>query len=1036
MTFRDRYFYDPSWNLQPGFRALFVPLRIFITVFLLLGVSGTLRAALPQEELEIVRGGVSPYAVVVSSEATEPEKYAAAELVEFVQRVTGARLPVVEEKDWSKDQPAIFVGWTRYATEKGIEGAQFGEEEWAIRTDGGHLVITGGRPRGTLYGVYEFLEKYLGCHWLDARTEIIPSKPDLVLGAIDERRKPRFWLRQIWSPTGTPDDKWKFKIRNKVYRMGGRTDFFPEGAFYDLEGSPGGNHTMSYYVNAKDWFATHPEYFSLNAKGERVPAYDGAGPGQLCLTNPDVKRLTLEKLRQFIKQDRKKAAEAGLPPPKIYTIDQNDRYDAHCQCEACQEIAKREESESGPLIAFINDIAEGIEKEYPDVIIETYAYNKTAPAPKTVKPRKNVLVKWCDVYSISDLVFPLTDPRNAKKYKELMGWARLGTRLGIFDYWENLTYYPYFPTPFSIIQTIGPDLRLFADAGAETYFSEAADYTPNLGENFVPLKFWLAYKLLDDPYQPEEDLIKTFMSGYYGDAAELMGEYRSYLEGRIGKEAGYQVTRDEPHNLAYLDLEFFVTADKLLAEAERRVEGVQPQAANVQRERFVVDSALLHLWPWLERKLPDGGKMPFDHEAVVKRYSAAWDAYLKNWYHQFYTHNLYTFKSKGDAANAKRLKENIVGLFADPQLPEPFRDLPSRDVADFNWLTFSPITPRMLMVDDDDAAGGMAAMATKAGAIEAAEEGGDKGGDGTEAYGKPVVFGVRGGPSVTLKPEDIPQDGKFHLFRIGKVNVRKNTQVWALEGKLLGVNVGRLVVPRGSDPGVNEWEAYISLKFEGPAYVKGSTKPNRVLMDRVLMVKRHEHAPSEAAKELPALPRIVLPRAGKPWQGNLSEVPWSEGVKMGAWRTLRGAETGRVIHSRLLQDGEYLYVRLEEEGKTGDLVSDSGVYAGDDWEFLVAPTLGERPYRQLAVNPEGKILEKAYGESDWESGAKVVSEMEPDRWRVSLALPLKGLTPGGVKPGQSLFVNMMRGGNEPLVWIPTGDDDFHALDFLGEIVFQ
>ncbi len=1021
-----------------------VPLRRLLGLLAIFCVSLTgLRAAesgsrSPAEgAVTLASGGTARHAIVVPDSEFEPERYAAGELAEFLQRVTGAAFPIVRESELAPGQPAIYVGGTRYAAGQGIDEAKLGEEEWVIRTVKDNVVIAGGRPRGTLYGAFEFLEKHAGCLWLDARTEVIPSKPELVLGPINEQRKPRFWVRQVYSPTGTPDDKWRFKIRNKVYRMGGRSDFFPKGAFYEIEGSPGGNHTMSFYVNAKDWFATHPEYFSLNAKGERVPACDGAGPGQLCLTNPDVKRLTLEQLRKFVAADREKAAKAGTLPPKIYTIDQNDRYDAHCQCAGCQEIAKREGSESGPLIEFINAIAEGIEKEYPDIVIETYAYNKTSPAPKTVKPRRNVLVKWCDVYSVSDLVRPLTDPLNAKKHNELLGWSKLGARMGIFDYWENLTYYPYFPTPFSIIPTIGPDLRFFADAGAETYFSESADFVPNLGEHFVPLKFWLAYKLLDDPFQPEDGLIRKFMSGYYGDAAEPMMEYRTYLEGRIAKEAGFQVTRDEPHNLAYLDLDFFVTAEKLLAEAERRVEGVQPQQDNVQRERFVVDSALLHLWPWLERKLPAGEKMPFDHAELVQRYSAAWDMYVRNWYHTFYTHNLYTFESKGDAANARRLKERVVGLFKDPGLPEPFRDLPSRDVADFHWLTFSPITPRMLMVDDDDAAGGMAAMPTKAGAIEAAEEGGDKGGDGTEAYGKPVVFGVRGGPTVTLKPGEVPQDGKFHLFRIGRVNVRKNTMVWALEGKLLGVNVGRLAVPRSGDPKANEWEAYISLKFEGPAYVKGSTKPNRVLMDRVLMVKPPEDpAAGSESKAEAVLPRIVLPRASLSFQGNPAAVPWAEAVRTDAWRTLRGQPTGRKVDARMIQDGEFLYVRLEEKGATDKLVSDSGIYAGDDWELLVAAAPGERPYRQFAVNPQGKADERVYGGGDADAGAAVFSEVKPDAWTATFVLPLKTLARGGVKPGQSVYANMMRGGAEPLVWSPAMDDDFHSLDHLGEIVIQ
>ena len=44
-------------------------------------------------------------------------------------------------------------------------------------------------------------------------------------------------------------------------------------------------------------------------------------------------------------------------------------------------------------------------------------------------------------------------------------------------------------------------------------------------------------------------------------------------------------------------------------------------------------------------------------------------------------------------------------------------------------------------------------------------------------------------------------------------------------------------MPDAADPEANVWEAYISLKVTGPAYMKGSTAPNGVWMDRALLVK-------------------------------------------------------------------------------------------------------------------------------------------------------------------------------------------------------
>lgn len=785
-----------------------------------------------------------PYVIVQADAATEPEKFAVQELAHFLGRVTGASLPVAAESSLQGNASSIYVGWTKYASRNGIDAAKLGQEQWLIRSVDKNLILTGGRPRGTMYAVYEFLEQQVGCHWLDQNTEVIPSKPTLTLGNLDIQGKPWFWSREVFSPWNGPDEKYKFMIRNKMYKPDNSrfaiNHASPTGAFYQVYGGPGFVHTFHYYVNASDWFETHPEYFPLNAQGKRVPTYNEQGPGQLCLTHPDVRRLTLEKLRKFIAEDRAKAPHKGYPP-RIYAINQNDGGSCWCQCPNCRALVAREGSESGPLIDFINAIAEDIEKDYPDILIQTLAYNKTSKPPKTLKPRRNVIIGWTDLYGLSDLVRPLSHPSNSGQYKEIVEWGKIAPRLGIADdYWIIFGYCKNFPTPYCMIQCIGPDLKLFADMHAETFFAES--YVSNeAGENFTALKFWLAYKLLVDPYQPAERLIKIFMDGYYGAASPMMNRYLAYLQERIDKEAEFIMLRAAPQNLKYLDMNFFVTAEKLFDEAQSRVKPGSLEAQHVERERFIVDGALLFLWPWLDRKLAQDAVMPFDHETVVRRYETSWRRHVKLYHSQFYS-------------KEGRI-DKLAALFRDPKLPEPFRSMPRRDVADFNWLTFSPWYPaHQLFVDDKDAAGEMAATLATPTAVQAAAAAAAAKEGKAEKHDTAVSFGVARGPTVTLKPEEIPQDGKYHLYKIGRINVKpvrseldKGTYVWALEGRKLGVTVGWLCATNASDRAVNDWDAYISLKFKGPAYVKGSVETNGVWMDRVLLVKPQKGEKSHAA---------------------------------------------------------------------------------------------------------------------------------------------------------------------------------------------
>jgi hypothetical protein len=147
---------------------------------------------------------------------------------------------------------------------------------------------------------------------------------------------------------------------------------------------------------------------------------------------------------------------------------------------------------------------------------------------------------------------------------------------------------------------------------------------------------------------------------------------------------------------------------------------------------------------------------------------------------------------------------------------------------------------------------------------------------------------------------------------------------------------------------------------------------------------------------------------------------------------------GRKIEARFAHDGEWLYIRLMEEGLPKPLISGSDIFSGDDWELLFAAKRGEGPYRQIGISPGGAHMELAYGENSrtWESGVKVISEAGSEAWKVKLGFPLDRLLAGAVKPGQIIFANILRGGKEPLAWSPTYDGSFHALAYLGQITLE
>ncbi len=454
-----------------------------------------------------------------------------------------------------------------------------------------------------------------------------------------------------------------------------------------------------------------------------------------------MRRIVVQRLRGFVKQDREKAARAGIPPPRIYDISQNDAGAAECQCENCQAIAKREGSESGPMIDFINAIADSIKDEYPDILLQTFAYNRTEPPPKTLKPRDNVIVRWCDVYSVVDLVRPLSHPYNSKNYGEILAWGKLAPHLAIWDYWISYGYYQ-FPTPYCMIQCIGPDMKLFVDMHAETMFCESEE-DHEYGENFTALKYWLGYKMMVNPYQPVEPLIQTFMAGYFGAAAPRMDEYLKYLQERIDKEAEFLHGAQRPAPAQVPGLGVLPDGGDDLrcrrgaGQAEQSGGPARPEGTSGCGRRPALPLAVA-------RPQAGGGRdhavRPRDRDPPLRdELARAVQGVLLR-----------------EGASRARSEDCPIGR-AVPG-PETARAVPETAAprcGRFQLAHVLALLPRTLksFVADAEAAGGMAAAFV---------------GDSDDAHKKPLSFGVTGGPTVTLKPEEVPQDGKYHVFKIGR----------------------------------------------------------------------------------------------------------------------------------------------------------------------------------------------------------------------------------------------------------------------------
>jgi hypothetical protein len=129
--------------------------------------------------VKLVAGGNSEYRVIIAKEASSSQHRAAAELKRLVGEMSSAMLRFDLDSP-NPPEKSILVGDSKAlrSLNLGIDFRSFGDEGYLIRTVGDRLVIAGGRLRGTMYGVYAFLEDVLGCR-LAWRASLLPSRTSL-----------------------------------------------------------------------------------------------------------------------------------------------------------------------------------------------------------------------------------------------------------------------------------------------------------------------------------------------------------------------------------------------------------------------------------------------------------------------------------------------------------------------------------------------------------------------------------------------------------------------------------------------------------------------------------------------------------------------------------------------------------------------------------------------------------------------------------------------------------------------------------------
>lgn len=567
------------------------------------------------ESITIFENGKSQAEIVTGKSPSAVVRFAAKELAAYLNQSGKCRIPVKTE---SSAPIQILLGKPA-ADLSGIKAERdqshvmirpdgkiliFGLDDPSLKNKEIHELLHLTRDKGTLEGVYGFLEKYAGIRWTcpGADGEHVPQPSKLSVPVENETIIPAFIDRRLYHFDG----------------MGGIS--FPDQDEYG--GYPGlwlwalrmrsgswmvpvyGCHTAGKIGIANAFAKTHPEWFALQPDGTRNTKF-------LCWSNPEVIRFWTDLAKEFFsgKSETFQLVPGGQKRlwsqyqylnRDEFLIDMYDTYQRYaCQCESCQKFIREHENGLSELLwRAVFQISDGVSKEYPGKLITALAYTPKQKIPVATGIPKNLLVR---------LAIPGPDQAigsregYAAQLNLLKGWSQaLGKKIPLWIYIISARPFGLHGIPLSNLhayQQYLRDIRPYCSG----MFNE--DSTPN--HTISNLECYVRFKLLWNPEIDVDKTIDEYCALHYGPAAGTMRQFHDRLENnwtRVLKTLWPKDTETHPWNPRNIDRiageafrkiytpEEISVLEKLLEKATSQVPPGTPYSKNISRdERWILE---------------------------------------------------------------------------------------------------------------------------------------------------------------------------------------------------------------------------------------------------------------------------------------------------------------------------------------------------------------------------------------------------------------------------------------------------------------
>ncbi len=415
--------------------------------------------------MKITENGVAAAGIILPPEPTPREIFAAQELVKYVSLMSGAELSYGEACENS-----VIIGSPRRNPTAGV---LISEEEFSAKIDGAegfiiladekHLLLAGGDfnddERGTVYAVYELLERYFGCglsaysnKTMDAG-EYVPQKATLeILGGYvkphaDLTYRTAIAQYDVW--VGDPDHElndrfisWLAKNRyNRILTWSGVYEGFKKNGMLGeackrgIKFSVGHHQCFSLFLPphgneyfTEKYFETHPEYFRLNEDGTRYEFKEGEYMGQLtlCMRNKDMIKTFASNVIAWSEKN---------PQADVICLWPQDGCHPQCCCSECSKHTK-----TANYSYFVGEVAKIVNKKLPSLKFDRIAYVDLLDCDEA-DFSKNVIIDEAVWFSSGLRTVGKPDGSafaDTEYEKTLLAWKNTGATVVYYDYYMGV----------------------------------------------------------------------------------------------------------------------------------------------------------------------------------------------------------------------------------------------------------------------------------------------------------------------------------------------------------------------------------------------------------------------------------------------------------------------------------------------------------------------------------------------------------------------------------------------------------------------